>query len=155
MNAITTTTMTAQQLHAGLIEGTVSVTEAKAVLRARIAKAEAEGRKPRAPSVQLLKELEDLKPNAKPTKLPNPVDALKAAKAAKPDEPQAPAKQPVKPAAKAKPAKPQPAPAKAADANAPALSNEQLLDMLRERASSDASFLSALGILFIELTQAK
>lgn len=153
MNAITTTSMTAQQLHAGLIEGTVSVTEAKAVLRARIAKAEAEGRKPRAPSVQLLKELEDLKPNAKPTKLPNPIDALKAAKAAKPDESKAPAKQPAKPAAKpAKPAKPE---AKAADASAPALSNEQLLDMLRERASSDASFLSALGILFIELTQAK
>lgn len=153
MNAITTTSMTAQQLHAGLIAGTVSVTEAKAVLRARIAKAEAEGRKPRAPSVQLLKELEDLKPNAKPTKLANPVDALKAAKAAKPDEPKAPAKQPAKPAAKpAKPAKPE---AKAADASAPALSNEQLLDMLRERASADASFLSALGILFIELTQAK
>lgn len=152
MNAITTTSMTAQQLHAALVEGTVSVTEAKAVLRARIAKAEAEGRKPRAPSVQLLKELEDLKPNAKPTKLPNPVDALKAAKAAKPDEPKAPAKQPAKPAAKAKP---QPAPAKAADAKAPALTNERLLDMLRERASADASFLSALGILFIELTQAK
>lgn len=148
-----TIAMTAQELHTAIVGGTVSVTEAKAVLRARIAKAEAEGRKPRAPSVQLLKELEDLKPNAKPTKLANPVDALKAAKAAKPDEPKAPAKQPAKPAAKpAKPAKPE---AKAADAEAPALTNAQLLDMLRERASADASFLSALGILFIELTQAK
>jgi hypothetical protein len=126
------------------VEGTVSVTEGKAVLRARIAKAEAEGRKPRAPSVQLLKELEDLKPNAKPTKLPNPVDALKAAKAAK---------QPEQPEAKPQPAKQ--APAKAADANAPVLTNGQLLNLLRERASADASFLSALGSLFIELTQAK
>ncbi|WP_421317411.1 hypothetical protein [Aeromonas sp. 700377] len=133
MNTIATTAMTAQQIHAAIVDGTVSVTEAKAVLRARIAKAEAEGRKPRAPSVQLLKELEDLKPRAKPTAatLPNPVDALKAAK---------PAKQ---------------APAKAADANADALSNEQLLDLLRERAASDKSFLSSVGMLFVELTQAK
>lgn len=137
MNTVATTAMTAQQLHAAIVEGSVSVTEGKAVLRARIAKAEAEGRKPRAPSVQLLKELEDLKPNAKPTKLVNPVDALKAAKAAK--QPQ-PAKQ---------------APAKAADANADALSNEQLLDLLRERAASDKSFLSSVGMLFVELTQAK
>jgi hypothetical protein len=144
MNAIATTAMTAQQLHSAIVEGTVSVTEGKAVLRARIAKAEAEGRKPRAPSVQLLKELEDLKPNAKPTKLPNPVDALKAAKAAK---------QPEQPEAKPQPAKQ--APAKAADANAPVLTNGQLLNLLRERASADASFLSALGSLFIELTQAK
>ncbi|MGN5183518.1 hypothetical protein ACTG1Y_14990 [Aeromonas veronii] len=137
MNTVATTAMTAQQIHAAIVDGKVSVTEAKAVLRARIAKAEAEGRKPRAPSVQLLKELEDLKPNAKPTKLVNPVDALKAAKAAK--QPQ-PAKQ---------------APAKAADANADALSNEQLLDLLRERAASDKSFLSSVGMLFVELTQAK
>ncbi|MEN3757096.1 hypothetical protein ABDZ57_09795 [Aeromonas veronii] len=137
MNTIATTAMTAQELHAAIVDGKVSVTEAKAVLRARIAKAEAEGRKPRAPSIQLLKELEDLKPNAKPTKLVNPVDALKAAKAAK--QPQ-PAKQ---------------APAKAADANADALSNEQLLDLLRERAASDKSFLSSVGMLFVELTQAK
>lgn len=136
MNTVATTAMTAQELHAAIVDGKVSVTEAKAVLRARIAKAEAEGRKPRAPSVQLLKELEDLKPNAKPTKLVNPVDALKAAKAAK--QPQ-PAKQ---------------APAKAADANADALSNEQLLDLLRERASADKSFLSSVGMLFVELTQA-
>ncbi|HHQ4766493.1 TPA: hypothetical protein ACSP3S_002613 [Aeromonas veronii] len=137
MNTVATTAMTAQQIHAGIVDGTVSVTEAKAVLRARIAKAEAEGRKPRAPSVQLLKELEDLKPRAKPTAatLPNPVDALKAAKPAK----QAPAK----PAAKA------------ADANASALSNDQLLDLLRERAASDKSFLSSVGMLFVELTQAK
>lgn len=150
MNAIATTAMTAQQLHSAIVEGTVSVTEGKAVLRARIAKAEAEGRKPRAPSVQLLKELEDLKPNAKPTKLPNPVDALKAAKAAKqPEQPEAKpqaAKQPAKQPAKQ-------APAKAADATV--LTNEQLLNLLRERASADASFLSALGSLFIELTQAK
>lgn len=133
MNTVATTAMTAQELHAAIVDGTVSVTEAKAVLRARIAKAEAEGRKPRAPSVQLLKELEDLKPRAKPTAatLPNPVDALKAAK---------PAKQ---------------ASAKAADANADALSNEQLLDLLRERAASDKSFLSSVGMLFVELTQAK
>lgn len=137
MNTVATTAMTAQELHAAIVDGKVSVTEAKAVLRARIAKAEAEGRKPRAPSIQLLKELEDLKPNAKPTKLVNPVDALKAAKAAK--QPQ-PAKQ---------------APAKAADANADALSNEQLLDLLRERAASDKSFLSSVGMLFVELTQAK
>ncbi|WP_144714588.1 hypothetical protein [Aeromonas veronii] len=137
MNTVATTAMTAQELHAAIVDGKVSVTEAKAVLRARIAKAKAEGRKPRAPSVQLLKELEDLKPNAKPTKLVNPVDALKAAKAAK--QPQ-PAKQ---------------APAKAADANADALSNEQLLDLLRERAASDKSFLSSVGMLFVELTQAK
>jgi hypothetical protein len=152
MNAIATTAMTAQQLHSAIVEGTVSVTEGKAVLRARIAKAEAEGRKPRAPSVQLLKELEDLKPNAKPTKLPNPVDALKAAKAAKqPEQPEAKpqaAKQPAKQPAKQ-------APAKAADANATVLTNGQLLNLLRERASADASFLSALGSLFIELTQAK
>lgn len=137
MNTVATTAMTAQELHAAIVDGKVSVTEAKAVLRARIAKAEAEGRKPRAPSVQLLKELEDLKPRAKPTAatLPNPVDALKAAKPAK----QAPAK----PAAKA------------ADANADALSNEQLLDLLRERAASDKSFLSSVGMLFVELTQAK
>ncbi|MCF7742401.1 hypothetical protein [Aeromonas veronii] len=137
MNTVATTAMTAQELHAAIVDGTVSVTEAKAVLRARIAKAEAEGRKPRAPSIQLLKELEDLKPRAKPTAatLPNPVDALKAAKPAK----QAPAK----PAAKA------------ADANADALSNEQLLDLLRERAASDKSFLSSVGMLFVELTQAK
>ncbi|WP_421297172.1 hypothetical protein [Aeromonas sp. 604015] len=133
-----TTAMTAQELHAAIVDGKVSVTEAKAVLRARIAKAEAEGRKPRAPSVQLLKELEDLKPNAKPTKLVNPVEALKAAK-----QPQ-PAKQ-----APAKPA------AKAADANADALSNEKLLDLLREHAASDKSFLSSVGMLFVELTQAK
>ncbi|MCF5860131.1 hypothetical protein [Aeromonas veronii] len=131
MNTVATTAMTAQELHAAIVDGKVSVTEAKAVLRARIAKAEAEGRKPRAPSIQLLKELEDLKPNAKPTKLVNPVDALKAAKAAKQ------------------------APAKAADANADALSNEQLLDLLRERAASDKSFLSSVGMLFVELTQAK
>ncbi|HDZ8982031.1 hypothetical protein [Aeromonas veronii] len=137
MNTVATTAMTAQELHAAIVDGKVSVTEAKAVLRARIAKAEAEGRKPRAPSVQLLKELEDLKPRAKPTSLVNPVDALKAAKAAK--QPQ-PAKQ---------------APAKAADANADALSNEQLLDLLRERAASDKSFLSSVGMLFVELTQAK
>lgn len=139
MNTVATTAMTAQQIHAAIVDGKVSVTEAKAVLRARIAKAEAEGRKPRAPSVQLLKELEDLKPRAKPTAatLPNPVDALKAAKPAK--QPQ-PAKQ---------------APAKAADANASALSNEQLLDLLRERAASDKSFLSSVGMLFVELTQAK
>lgn len=137
MNTIATTAMTAQELHAAIVDGKVSVTEAKAVLRARIAKAEAEGRKPRAPSIQLLKELEDLKPNAKPTKLVNPVEALKAAKAAK--QPQ-PAKQ---------------APAKAADANADALSNEQLLDLLREHAASDKSFLSSVGMLFVELTQAK
>ncbi|MFM5738382.1 hypothetical protein ACET6T_06555 [Aeromonas veronii] len=137
MNTVATTAMTAQELHAAIVDGKVSVTEVKAVLRARIAKAEAEGRKPRAPSIQLLKELEDLKPNAKPTKLVNPVDALKAAKAAK--QPQ-PAKQ---------------APAKAADANADALSNEQLLDLLRERAASDKSFLSSVGMLFVELTQAK
>ncbi|MFM5805894.1 hypothetical protein ACET71_04305 [Aeromonas veronii] len=137
MNTVATTAMTAQELHAAIVDGKVSVTEAKAVLRARIAKAEAEGRKPRAPSVQLLKELEDLKPRAKPTSLVNPVDALKAAKAAK--QPQ-PAKQ---------------APAKAADANADALSNEQLLDLLRERAASDKSFLSTVGMLFVELTQAK
>ncbi|HHJ4200904.1 hypothetical protein ACV1DV_21875 [Aeromonas veronii] len=137
MNTVATTAMTAQELHAAIVDGKVSVTEAKAVLRARIAKAEAEGRKPRAPSVQLLKELEDLKPRAKPTAatLPNPVDALKAAKPAK----QAPAK----PAAKA------------ADANASALSNDQLLDLLRERAASDKSFLSSVGMLFVELTQAK
>ena len=136
MNTIATTAMTAQELHAAIVDGKVSVTEAKAVLRARIAKAEAEGRKPRAPSVQLLKELEDLKPRAKPTAatLPNPVDALKAAKPAKP------AKQ---------------APAKSADANASALSNDQLLDLLRERAASDKSFLSSVGMLFVELTQAK
>ncbi|MFM5394224.1 hypothetical protein ACEUAB_08715 [Aeromonas veronii] len=137
MNTVATTAMTAQELHAAIVDGKVSVTEAKAVLRARIAKAEAEGRKPRAPSIQLLKELEDLKPNAKPTKLVNPVEALKAAKAAK--QPQ-PAKQ---------------APAKAADANADALSNEQLLDLLREHAASDKSFLSSVGMLFVELTQAK
>lgn len=143
MNTIATTAMTAQELHAAIVDGTVSVTEAKAVLRARIAKAEAEGRKPRAPSVQLLKELEDLKPRAKPTAatLPNPVDALKAAKPAK--QPQ-PAKQPAKQA-----------PAKAADANADALSNDQLLNLLRERAASDKSFLSSVGMLFVELTQAK
>ncbi|WP_447737132.1 hypothetical protein [Aeromonas veronii] len=131
MNTVATTAMTAQELHAAIVDGKVSVTEAKAVLRARIAKAEAEGRKPRAPSVQLLKELEDLKPRAKPTSLVNPVEALKAAK---------PAKQ---------------ASAKAADANADALSNEQLLDLLRERAASDKSFLSSVGMLFVELTQAK
>lgn len=129
MNTVATTAMTAQELHAAIVDGKVSVTEAKAVLRARIAKAEAEGRKPRAPSIQLLKELEDLKPRAKPTAatLPNPVDALKAAKPA----------------------------AKAADANADALSNDQLLDLLRERASADKSFLSSVGMLFVELTQAK
>ncbi|WP_421262921.1 hypothetical protein [Aeromonas sp. 602200] len=131
MNTVATTAMTAQELHAAIVDGKVSVTEAKAVLRARIAKAEAEGRKPRAPSVQLLKELEDLKPRAKPTSLVNPVEALKAAKAAKQ------------------------ASAKAADANADALSNEQLLDLLRERAASDKSFLSSVGMLFVELTQAK
>ncbi|NJI25814.1 hypothetical protein HBI98_01210 [Aeromonas veronii] len=149
MNTVATTAMTAQQLHAAIVEGSVSVTEGKAVLRARIAKADAEGRKPRAPSVQLLKELEDLKPNAKPTKLVNPVEALKAAKAAKQQDtkPQ-PAKQPAKQA----PAKPA---AKAADANADALSNDQLLDLLRERAASDKSFLSSVGMLFVELTQAK
>jgi hypothetical protein len=154
MNTIATTAMTAQELHAAIVGGTVSVTEGRAVLRARIAKAEAEGRKPRAPSVQLLKELEDLKPNAKPTKLVNPVDALKAAKAAKQPES---TPQPAKPAAKApvKPAKPQPAPAKAADAEAPALTNAQLLNLLRERAASDKSFLSSVGMLFVELTQAK
>lgn len=143
MNTVATTAMTAQELHAAIVDGKVSVTEAKAVLRARIAKAEAEGRKPRAPSVQLLKELEDLKPRAKPTAatLPNPVDALKAAKPAK--QPQ-PAKQPAKQA-----------PAKAADANADALSNDQLLNLLRERAASDKSFLSSVGMLFVELTQAK
>ncbi|WP_429185459.1 hypothetical protein [Aeromonas veronii] len=142
MNTVATTAMTAQELHAAIVDGTVSVTEAKAVLRARIAKAEAEGRKPRAPSVQLLKELEDLKPRAKPTAatLPNPVDALKAAKPAKPAKQPQPAKQ---------------ASAKAADANADALSNEQLLDLLRERAASDKSFLSSVGMLFVELTQAK
>ncbi|MFM5382233.1 MULTISPECIES: hypothetical protein [Aeromonas] len=142
MNTIATTAMTAQQIHAAIVDGTVSVTEAKAVLRARIAKAEAEGRKPRAPSIQLLKELEDLKPRAKPTAatLPNPVDALKAAKPAKPAKQPQPAKQ---------------ASAKAADANADALSNEQLLDLLRERAASDKSFLSSVGMLFVELTQAK
>ncbi|THJ47172.1 hypothetical protein [Aeromonas veronii] len=139
MNTVATTAMTAQELHAAIVDGKVSVTEAKAVLRARIAKAEAEGRKPRAPSVQLLKELEDLKPRAKPTSLVNPVEALKAAKAAK-----QPAKQPAKQA-----------PAKAADANASALSNDQLLDLLRERAASDKSFLSSVGMLFVELTQAK
>lgn len=122
MNTVATTAMTAQELHAAIVDGKVSVTEAKAVLRARIAKAEAEGRKPRAPSVQLLKELEDLKPRAKPAKQPQP------------------AKQ---------------APAKAADANASALSNDQLLDLLRERAASDKSFLSSVGMLFVELTQAK
>lgn len=148
MNTVATTAMTAQELHAAIVDGKVSVTEAKAVLRARIAKAEAEGRKPRAPSIQLLKELEDLKPNAKPTKLVNPVEALKAAKAAK--QPQ-PAKQ--APAKAAKAAKQ--APAKAADANADALSNEQLLDLLREHAASDKSFLSSVGMLFVELTQAK
>lgn len=141
MNTVATTAMTAQELHAAIVDGKVSVTEAKAVLRARIAKAEAEGRKPRAPSVQLLKELEDLKPRAKPTSLVNPVDALKAAKAAKQPQP-----------AKQAPAKPA---AKAADANASALSNEQLLDLLRERAASDKSFLSSVGMLFVELTQAK
>lgn len=143
MNTVATTAMTAQQIHAAIVDGKVSVTEAKAVLRARIAKAEAEGRKPRAPSVQLLKELEDLKPRAKPTAatLPNPVDALKAAKPAKQPQP-----------AKQAPAKPA---AKAADANASALSNDQLLDLLRERAASDKSFLSSVGILFVELTQAK
>ncbi|HHP5404460.1 TPA: hypothetical protein ACSCX2_001180 [Aeromonas veronii] len=135
MNTVATTAMTAQELHAAIVDGKVSVTEAKAVLRARIAKAEAEGRKPRAPSVQLLKELEDLKPRAKPTSLVNPVEALKTAKAAKQQD--------------AKPA------AKAADANADALSNEQLLDLLRERAASDKSFLSSVGMLFVELTQAK
>ncbi|KZW94217.1 hypothetical protein [Aeromonas veronii] len=142
MNTVATTAMTAQELHAAIVDGKVSVTEAKAVLRARIAKAEAEGRKPRAPSVQLLKELEDLKPRAKPTAatLPNPVDALKAAKPAKPAKQPQPAKQ---------------APAKAADANASALSNDQLLDLLRERAASDKSFLSSVGMLFVELTQAK
>ncbi|MCF5728837.1 hypothetical protein K3H43_15850 [Aeromonas veronii] len=142
MNTVATTAMTAQELHAAIVDGKVSVTEAKAVLRARIAKAEAEGRKPRAPSVQLLKELEDLKPRAKPTAatLPNPVDALKAAKPAKPAKQPQPAKQ---------------ASAKAADANADALSNEQLLDLLRERAASDKSFLSSVGMLFVELTQAK
>ncbi len=146
MNTVATTAMTAQQLHAAIVEGSVSVTEGKAVLRARIAKADAEGRKPRAPSVQLLKELEALKPNAKPTKLPNPVDALKAAKGekAKPDESKAPA------------AKPKPAPAKAAaDTKVDVLTNEQLLNLLRERASADKAFLSSVGILFVELTQAK
>ena len=146
MNTVATTAMTAQELHAAIVDGKVSETEAKAVLRARIAKAEAEGRKPRAPSVQLLKELEDLKPRAKPTaaSLPNPVDALKAAKPAKPAKQPQPAKQPAKQA-----------PAKAADANADALSNEQLLDLLRERAASDKSFLSSVGMLFVALTPAK
>ena len=149
MTTTNANTMTAQELHAAVTSKAISVADAIRVLEERIAKAEQAGRKPRAPSVKLLEELRALKPNASPAKLANPVDALKSEQAAKrAAKPAEPAKAPAKPAKPAKPA------AKAADAEAKGLTDAQLLDLVRERASGNAAFRSAIGKLFIELTQA-
>lgn len=144
--------MTAQELHAAVVSKAVSVPDAIKLLTDRIARCEAEGRKPRAPSVQLLAELTALKPRGSVGSLKNPVEALKDAKAQQREQ------QPAKPEqGKGKPnggkAQPKPEPAKAADKSL-ALTDAQLLDLVRERASADAAFRSQVGKLFIELANA-
>lgn len=152
----TIATMTAQQLCEAVKTKSVSVADAITLLETRIAKAEAEGRKARAPSVQLLAELKALKPKASVSALKNPVEALREAKAAKaPAKQEKPAKAPAKAPVKAKtPAKQEKPAAKAADANV-TLGDAELLSLVSQRMKDDAVFAGAIGRLFIEIVQSR